>query len=177
MRGVAVQRVTVMNRRAFGLAGFFAGAFASVTARAAAAGKDTGAAGGGTPSVAEHRLVVQVSTDDAKVQRMALGNAGAYAAHYRARGEPFALEVVAFGPGYGMLAVETSMVRDRIAQLQQSLGATITFTACQNSRRGVAEAQGKTPEQIVELPGIADTPAGVVRVAELQEQGWSYVRP
>ena len=166
-----------MNRRAFGLAGLVAGALASVTARAAVADKNTGAIVAGEPGMPKHRLVIQISTDDVKVQRMALGNAANYAAHYRAKGEPFAVEVVAFGPGYGMLMVDTSMVKDRIAQLQQSLGPTVAFAACQNSRRGVAEAQGKTPEQIVELPGTTDTPAGVVRIAELQEQGWSYVRP
>ena len=169
-----------MDRRAFGLAGLFAGVLASVTARAAAVDPTDTA---GDPKPAEpkldprHRLVIQVSTDDVGVQRTALGNAGNYAAYYQAKGELFAIEVVAFGPGYGMLAVDTSMVEDRIAGLQRSLGSAITFSACQNSRRGIAEARGKTPAAIVELPGVTDTPAGVVRVAELQERGWAYVRP
>ena len=165
-----------MDRRAFGLAGLFSVVLASLTARAAVVdAKDT--AGDPKPGEVKHRLVIQVSTDDVKVQRMALGNAGNYAAHYQAKGEPFAIEVVAFGPGYGMLADDTSMVKDRIAGLQRSLGSAITFAACQNSRRGVAESQGKTAAAIVELPGVTDTPAGVVRVAELQERGWAYVRP
>ncbi len=161
-----------MDRRAFGLAGLLTGALAAVTATRA-----TRAAAVNEPGEPKHRLVIQVSTDDATVQRMALGNAGAYAAHYKASGESFAIEVVAFGPGYGMLAVDTSMVKDRVAALQASLGRAVTFAACQNSRRGVAEAKGKTPEQIIELPGVTDTPAGIVRVAELQERGWAYARP
>ena len=165
-----------MNRRAFGLVGLFAGALAPLMARAAVVdAKDV--AGQPNPGSPKHRLVIQVSTDDVKVQRMALGNAGNYAAHYQAKGEPFAIEVVAFGPGYGMLVDDTSMVKDKIAGLQRSLGPAVTFTACQNSRRGVAESRGKTAAEIVELPGVTDTPAGVVRVAELQEQGWVYVRP
>ena len=171
-----------MDRRAFGLAGLLAGALSSLTATraavAAAANEEgAGAAGAEKPGEPRHRLVIQVSTDDAKVQRTALGNAGNYAAHYRARGEAFVIEVVAFGPGYGMLAVDTSAVKDRIAGLQESLGPAITFAACQNSRRGVAEAQSKTLDQVAELPGVTDTPAGIVRVAELQERGWAYVRP
>jgi intracellular sulfur oxidation DsrE/DsrF family protein len=51
------------------------------------------------------------------------------------------------------------------------------ISGCQNSRRGIAAREGKTPEDIVQLPGVIDTPSGIVRVAELQEQGWSYVRP
>ncbi len=170
-----------MNRRAFGLAGLFAGALAPVTARAAAVDAEDVAGqpnpGSPNPGSPKHRLVIQVSTDDVKVQRTALGNAGNYAAHYQASGEPFAIEVVAFGPGYGMLAVDTSMVKDKIASLQRSLGPAVTFAACQNSRRGVAESQGKTAAEIVELPGVTDTPAGIVRVAELQERGWAYARP
>ncbi len=98
--------------------------------------------------------MIQVGTDDARVQRTALGNAGTCAAHDKARGEPFAIEAVAFGPG------------DAIA-----------FAARRNSRRGIADAQGKTPEEIPQLPGGADTPSGIVRVAALRERGWSCVRP
>ena len=160
-----------MNRRAFSLTSVLAGLFAGTGGLAQAAYKPDDTAPG------KHRLVIQVSTDDRKVQAMALGNAGNYAAHYKAKNEPFAIEVVAFGGGYAMLRGDISMVKGNVEALQRALGDTITFSACQNSRRGIAESEGKTPDQIPPLPGVRDTPAGIVRVAELQEQGWSYARP
>ena len=158
-----------MNRRAFSLTSVLAGMFAGTGAQAAYKPDDK--------APEKHRLVIQVSTDDRKVQAMALGNAGNYAAHYKAKGETFAIEVVAFGGGYAMLRGDISMVKGNVEALQKSLGDAITFSACQNSRRGIAESEGKTPDQIPQLPGVKDTPAGIVRVAELQEQGWSYARP
>lgn len=41
----------------------------------------------------------------------------------------------------------------------------------------MAEKKGKTIDQIPELPEATDVPAGVVHVSELQERGWSYLRP
>ena len=41
----------------------------------------------------------------------------------------------------------------------------------------MAQAEGRSAEQIPELPGVTDVPAGVVRLVTLQEQGWSYIRP
>ena len=164
-----------MDRRAFSLTGGLAGLLgAALTGGVEGAKAAEKAEGRGAD---KHRLVIQVSTDDRKVQAMALGNAGNYAAYYKAKGEPFAIEVVAFGGGYAMLRADVSMVKDSVEHLQRTLGDAITFSACQNSRRGIAESEGKTPDQIPQLPGVKDTPAGIVRVAELQEQGWSYARP
>ncbi len=165
-----------MNRRAFSLTSVLTGLFAAGAAPAGIA-KAAEEVAAGTRSAGKHRLVIQVSTDDRKVQATALGNAGNYAAYYQAKGEPFAIEVVAFGGGYAMVRGDTSTVKGDIEHLQQVLGNTITFSACQNSRRGIAEREGKIPDQIPQLAGVVDTAAGIVRVAELQEQGWSYARP
>ena len=58
-----------------------------------------------------------------------------------------------------------------------ALGGSITFAACQNTRKAVAKSAGKAPEAIPQIKGVADAPSGVVRLAELQQQGWSYVKP
>ena len=71
---------------------------------------------------------------------------------------------------------EMSMVKGAIADLQKELGPAITFAACQNTRRAIAASEGKTPDQIPQRPGVRDAPSGVVRLAALQEQGWSYIR-
>jgi intracellular sulfur oxidation DsrE/DsrF family protein len=158
-----------MDRRLFNSAGFgfFAGLGTLIATSANAAGD--GKTG--------HKVVVQVSAGEPQIQALALGNAGNYAAYYKAKGEPFKIEIVAFGPGYQMVRADVSPVKDEIAKLQAKLGDALVISGCQNSRRGIAAREGKTPEDIVQLPGVIDTPSGIVRVAELQEQGWSYVRP
>ena len=156
-----------MDRRFFNRLGLGVVATAgAVAARAAQADGKTG-----------HRIVVQVSSGDRQTQQLALGNAGNYAAHYKAKGEPFAIEIVAFGPGYQMVRGDMSMMKGDVAALQEKLGAALVISACQNTRRGIAASEGKQPADIPQLAGVTDTPSGIVRVAELQEQGWSYVRP
>ena len=69
------------------------------------------------------------------------------------------------------------MMKGEVATLQDKLGAALVISGCQNSRRALAESEGRKPEDIPQLAGVRDTPSGIVRVAELQDQGWSYVRP
>jgi len=49
----------------------------------------------------------------------------------------------------------------------------VVFSACQASRTGFAAAEG---HDIPQVPEATDVPYGIVRLNELQEQGWSYVR-
>jgi intracellular sulfur oxidation DsrE/DsrF family protein len=154
-----------MDRRFFTSAGggvlaALAGVFAS-SARAAEPAKP-------------HRIVLQVSAADAGIMALVLGNATNAAEYYKSKGEELQIEIVAFGPGYLMLR-ENSPVKARIAELRKTY-PFIVFSACQNSRRRAAHDEGKKIEEIVELPEATDVPAGVVRISELQEQGWSYVR-
>lgn len=146
-----------------------AGGGSALAARGAEAADGTGGKA--------HRLAIQVSSEDHKTQELALGNAHNYADHYKATGEPCQIEVVAFGPGYNMLRDDISMVKGNIEALKQALGAAITFSACQNTRAGIAASMGRKPEQVPQIKEATDTPSGVVRLAELQEQGWAYVRP
>ena len=50
----------------------------------------------------------------------------------------------------------------------------VAFTACGNTQTAMQKAEGKE----IPLVSLAKVmPAGVVRLMELQERGWSYVRP
>ena len=153
-----------MNRRFFGR--FALGvAGALVAERAAAATK------------ASHRLAMQIDSDDRRSQALMLGNTRNYAKHYRDKGETFEVSIVAFGPGYGLVRADTSMMKGELEALQKDLGGSLKILACQNTRRALAESEGKKPEDIVLLPSVDPTPSGVVALAELQEQGWAYLRP
>ena len=69
------------------------------------------------------------------------------------------------------------MMKGEVETLQKELGTALVVSACQNTRKAIAESMGKAPADIPLLPGVTETPSGIVRVAELQEQGWSYARP
>ena len=120
---------------------------------------------------------MQVNSDDRRVQAGALGNAHNYATYYKAKGEPFAIEIVVFGPGFSMVRADMSMMKGDLETLQNDLGASLAFAACHNTRSALAASESKKPDDIPLLPGVQETPSGVVRLAELQEQGWAYIRP
>ncbi len=157
-----------MNRRLFARSG--AGLLAAALALAARRARAAPAATSG------HRVAIQVSVADPALMNLALSNISNIADAYAVRGETVAIELVAYGPGYAMLRADASPVAARIADIHARL-PFVVFSACQNARRGMAQAEGKSPEQIPELPGVTDVPAGVVRLVTLQEQGWSYIRP
>ena len=117
---------------------------------------------------AMHKVVIQVSTNDPLVQKIALNNAVNLQKHYGI--DNVAIEIVAYGPGLGMLTKKSDQP-DRVQSLAMQ---DITFSACGNTMKGVSKKTGKMP---VLLEGVQQVPAGVARIMELQEQGYSYVRP
>jgi len=123
----------------------------------------------------QHRISIQVDQNDVDVMNLALNNAKNVIEHYREAGEDVTVEVVAFGPGLHMLRDDTSTVKDRIKQIiEGSMPAKITFAACNNTKQGMEKREG---HPIIIIPQATIVPSGVVRLMELQEQGWSYLRP
>ncbi len=119
-------------------------------------------------SQSQHKLVIQVSTDDPRTQKIALNNAVNLQKYYGM--DNIEIEIVAYGPGLGMLTKKSSQAT-RITSLAMQ---DITFSACGNTMKKVAEKSGKMPKL---LEGVGQVPAGVARILELQEQGYAYVRP
>ena len=120
-----------------------------------------------------HRLVIQVDQDDPAVMNLALNNATNVIEYYRAKGESVDLDIVTYGPGLNMLRADTSPVKDRIKSMAESR-PSVSFKACGNTQENMAKTENK---QIPLLSQASVVRSGVVRVMELQEQGWSYVRP
>ena len=117
---------------------------------------------------AKHKLVIQVSTDDARTQKIALNNAVNVQKLYGI--DNVDIEIVAYGPGLGILTSKSKQ-----AKRVESLAAQdITFSACGNTMKKVEKKTGKKP---VLLSGVTMVKAGVSRIMELQEQGYSYIRP
>jgi intracellular sulfur oxidation DsrE/DsrF family protein len=122
-----------------------------------------------------HRLAIQVDQNDPQVMNLALNNATNVIEYYRGKNEDVEVDIVTYGPGLHMLRADTSPVQDRIKQLKaMAFPAKIQFSACNNTKQGMEKTEGHA---ISVLPDATIVPSGVVRLMELQEQGWSYVRP
>ncbi len=80
--------------------------------------------------------------------------------------ESVEIELVAYGPGIGMLKAD-SPVKHRIAD---ALKSGVHVNACQNTMTGMK----LTPADM--LGEIGYVPSGVVEVMRKQQQGWSYIR-
>lgn len=129
--------------------------------------------GNATNDKKPHRLAVQVSTNDPAVINLALNNIVNVAQEYTASGEEVEIEVVAYGPGLHMLRDDTSPVKARIKSITESM-PYVNFTACGNTQQNMKKAEGKDIPLVSQAHVVK---AGVVRLMELQEEGWSYVRP
>ena len=132
-------------------------------------------AGAGVPALADsmvgdkkHKLVIQVSTADAQTQTIALNNAVNVQKDLGM--DNVAIEIVAYGPGLSILTKQ-SKLNKRVESLALQ---DITFSACGNTMAKMEKKTGKKP-QLSE--GVKIVPAGVIRIMELQEQGYTYVRP
>jgi len=121
----------------------------------------------------QHRVVIQVSENDPKIMNLALNNAENLRSFYEQAGEAVPIEIVAYGPGLNMVRSDTSPVRDRLAALVGRPQA-ITFTGCGNTLNTQSKNEGK---ELSLLPGTHLVPTGIGRIVQLQEQGWTYIRP
>jgi intracellular sulfur oxidation DsrE/DsrF family protein len=125
-----------------------------------------------TPTQA-HRLAVQVDVNDPATMNLALNNVTNAAQHYSQIGQKVEIEVVTFGPGLHMLREDTSPVKARIKSMSETM-PEVTFSACGNTRENMTKVEAK------DIPLISQakvTKSGVIRLMELQERGWSYLRP
>lgn len=134
----------------------------------------TGAATVATAGEARvHRVAFHVDENDSKRMNLVLNNAQNVQAHYEAKSEAVEIEIVAYGPGLHMLRADTSPVADRIEAMSLAQ-ENLTFSACGNTHRKMSEQAGT---DVVLLEEARMVPSGVVRLIELDESGWSYIRP
>ena len=125
--------------------------------------------------VKSHRVSIQVDQNDPQIMNLALNNATNVIEYYRGKKEDVDVDIVTYGPGLHMLRDDTSPVKDRIKRLKElAFPGKIQFSACNNTKQNMEKAEGKAVSIISDATLV---PSGVVRLMELQEQGWSYVRP
>ena len=120
-----------------------------------------------------HFVAIHVDQNDPQVMNMALNNAQNVANYYESQGDEVTIELVAYGPGLQMFVAETSPVADRISSMSMALD-NLSFSACGNTHSGM---QARSGTDVPLLEEVSITPSGVVRLIELQEIGYAYVRP
>ena len=117
---------------------------------------------------AEHKIVLQLSDNDARKQGLVISVANNLLKFYDP--DKVAVEIVAFGPGIDLLRPENpnrKMVESLVAQ-----GARVDI--CLNTVDTLERDTGKRPEFIA-----AATPVqvGVAQIMLLTENGYTLVRP
>lgn len=117
-----------------------------------------------TAMKASPKVVLQVSDNDAQKWNLALNNAKNVQS---ALGPDASVEIVAYGPGIGMLTAD-SVVSARVAA---AVKAGVHVVACENTMK----AKKLTPADMNVAVGYV--PSGVVELMSKQQQGWGYVRP
>lgn len=122
---------------------------------------------------AVHKLAIHVDENDPAVMNLALNNAQNVRQYYTAKGEKVLIEIVAYGPGLQMYVAESSPVKDRISAMSLE-SPEISFAACGNTHEKIVEKAGKDVPLLEEAKMV---PSGVVRLMELQGEGYAYVRP
>jgi intracellular sulfur oxidation DsrE/DsrF family protein len=132
----------------------------SITAHALGAGAATLASANAAAEASaapKNRVVMQVSDADPGKWNLALNNARNLQADLGAAN--VAIEIVAYGPGIGMLKAD-SVVANRIGE---ALGQGVKVDACENTMRG----QKLTKADM--LDGIDYLPAGVLYFLKMQQ--------
>jgi uncharacterized protein len=121
---------------------------------------------GAQSSVApKNRVVIQMSDGEPAKWTLALNNARNLQADLGAANVE--IEIVAYGPGLGMLKRDSAVA----TRVDEALTSGVKIVACENTMRGQKLAQ---PDM---LPSISYVGAGVVEIMERQQQGWAYIRP
>ncbi len=128
------------------------------------------------PALAEgsvHKLALQIS--DASPQKMntVLNVAANVSRYYTGIGDQIEIQIVAFNAGLNMLRPDKSPVADRMKSFSQSM-PNVHFDACKNTMDSMAKKEGK---EVPLFDDVKVVPAGVVKLIELNEEGWTIVRP
>ncbi len=119
-----------------------------------------------------HRLAIQVSDNNPAKMNEALNLAATVSQNYAEMGHEVEIEIVTFAGGLHMLRADTSPVVARLKSFRESM-SNVSFVACSSTQKIMQKNEGK---DVPIVDGAKHLP-GVIRLIELNEQGWTIVRP
>ena len=115
-------------------------------------------------SVLQHRIVIQLSSNDTLVWKGLMNNLKHLKAGWA---DSVLIEVVAHGPGLDFLTKGKTTQQEKISHFKQ-MG--ITFIACENTMM-----ERKIPKESI-IAEAAFVRMGIGEIVRKQEQGWSYIK-
>ena len=121
-----------------------------------------------TTSMAEApraRVVIQVSDNDPAKWNLALNVAANVQKDLGA--DKSDVEIVAFGPGLGMLKAD-AVVANRVID---AIGKKVQVAACGNTMAKTNVSKDDLTKDVVVVP------AGAIEIMKRQGEGWAYLRP
>jgi intracellular sulfur oxidation DsrE/DsrF family protein len=148
--------MTTTTRRFLGLLGVGAFAVALAPTIAHAQTKATGA---------KNRVVFQMSDSDPMKWNLALNNMRNLQVDLG--DDAVELELVAYGPGIGMLKGDSPVAK----RISEALKTGAKVVACENTMKG------QKLVYVDMLPDIGYVPSGVVELMRKQQEGYAYIRP
>ena len=118
---------------------------------------------------AEHKVVLQISDADPTKQTLVLNVANNL---MKAYGGPdkVDVEIVAFGPGLRLMFDDNGN-KGRISGLTDN---GVRFAACGNTMKKMTSQLGQPPKMNSQATVV---PAGVVRIIELVDEGYTLLKP
>jgi hypothetical protein len=140
-------------------------AFAALCAVVLASGLALGSAAAAEAPLPPNKVVIQVSDSDPAKWRLALNNARNVQTDLGAAN--VAIEIVAYGPGIGMLKADSAVA----GGVDDAISSGVKVVACENTMHG------QKLTNVDMLNKIGYVPAGVVELLQKQQQGWAYIRP
>jgi intracellular sulfur oxidation DsrE/DsrF family protein len=112
---------------------------------------------------AHHRIIMQLTSGDTLVHK----NLMKQLRNMKEAAPDLELEVVCHGPGMDLLMSDRSIVASKVKEFAAQ---GIVFTACENTIRE------RNLDRSTVLPQAGYVKAGIIRIVERQEQGWSYIK-
>lgn len=120
-----------------------------------------------------HHVAMHIDENDPALMNLVLNNAANVTSYYKSQGDEVIVEIVAYGPGLNMFIPGKSPVEQRISAMALEM-PNVSYAACGNTLKKMSEKAGKDVQVMTESHVVT---SGVVRLIELQEDGYAYVRP
>jgi intracellular sulfur oxidation DsrE/DsrF family protein len=114
---------------------------------------------------AKHKVIFQVSDDDPKKWALTFNNVENIQKDFGK--ENVDIEVVAYGPGIGMLKLDSSVA----TRIRNAVESHVKVVACQNTMH----AQHLEKQDM--LSDVSYVPSGVIELIKKQEDGYAYLKP
>ena len=116
-----------------------------------------------------HKLVFQVNVEDQLIWNLTLNNITNVITEVGK--DNVEIKLVTYGPGINMFRKGKSNVLERLDTLKKANGNALDYTVCSNTMRAMKVEKS----EIVEF--VHDLYPGIVRIMELQEKGYVYIKP